>query len=86
MKNKVYVVTMDADWDCDYLAIYDSLPKVAKALSDNLADDFIFLNESDIKKHIKEREEKGAVWLFFPEDIDNTITQNHFNVRVAYIK
>ena len=85
---KVYVVTMTAEADCDYLRVFANIDDLVDGLMEDLEDSDVFtLDREDVKKQILEREAQGYCYLFFADEIDKTVNKcaNDFVVRKATI-
>jgi hypothetical protein len=84
----VYVITMTEEADCDYLRVFANIDDLVDGLMEDLEDSDVFtLNREDVKKHILEREAHGFDYLFFADEIDETVNKsaNEFMVRKATI-
>ena len=82
-KKMVYVVRQNAEWDYDFVEVYTTRKKLAQALCEHLKDDGAYLEVKDIEKHIKEREARGCVYLFFVEELDETLDGIHYQYDVS---
>lgn len=82
----VYVITMTEE--VDYLRVFANIDNLVDGLMEDLEDSDVFtLDREDVKKHILEREAHGFDYLFFADEIDETVNKsaNEFMVRKATI-
>lgn len=82
----VYVITMTEE--IDYLRVFANIDDLVDGLMEDLEDSDVFtLDREDVKKHILEREAHGFDYLFFADEIDETVNKcaNEFMVRKATI-
>lgn len=76
--SNVYVLTINNDWDLDYKRVFTKLDSLVKAIVEDFEEECVFLDKEDIKKHIKEREKAGRTYLFFADEIDNSINPESY--------
>ena len=76
--SKVYVLTVQNGWNDDYTRVFSTVDKLAEAISKDFEDECVFMDAKDIKKYIKEREKTQAIYLFFANDIDESISEDSF--------
>lgn len=84
----VYVVTMTEETDCDYLRVFANIDDLVDGLMEDLEDSDVYtLDREDVKKQILEREAQGYCYLFFADEIDETVNKcaKDFIVRKATI-
>ena len=82
----VYVITMTEE--ADYLRVFANIDDLVDGLMEDLEDSDVFtLDREDVKKYILEREAQGFDYLFFADEIDETVNKNanEFMVRKATI-
>ena len=87
--SKVYVVNGPAEWDPEFIAVFSSIDTLSQGLVDIFAEEIIYLEKEEVAKQIKEREERGAVYLFFPfmltDRIDEDDIRYQYSVRAVEI-
>ena len=81
MNKTAYVVRMADDWDSDFVRVYTTLKKTAKAISEMFLDDGYYIDEDEVYKQMKTREKECYTYLFLPEEIDKKFEDNP---RFAY--
>ena len=86
----MYILTIANGWNDDYVRVFKTVNKLAKAISEDFLDEGVVFLVEDIKQQIQEREKNGYLYLFDPTELDNSIKEESvcgsYTVRACVIE